>query len=248
MASDPTPDATTPDAPAPDGTADVTPDEQSMSEMPAELVQALEAIVLVATDPVPVDQLAQLLEVPTALVESTCARLAEEYEAAQKGFALVKVAGGWRYQSHHDVTAYVERFILEGQRARLSGAALETLAIVAYKQPISRAQIASIRGVDPDGVLRTLQGRGYIDQIGRDPGPGQALLWGTTRAFLEKLGIDSLDQLPALAEFVPGADIVEALEHGLRITPTPVDLPSPTADDASNDVADLPSVDDADET
>jgi segregation and condensation protein B len=130
----------------------------------------------------------------------------------------VQIAGGYRYQSHPDVAAYVERFILDGQRARLSGAALETLAIVAYKQPLSRAQIASIRGVDPDGVLRTLQGRGYIDQVGRDPGPGQAVLWGTTPAFLEKLGINSVNDLPPIVEFLPGADIVEALEVGLRIT------------------------------
>ena len=130
----------------------------------------------------------------------------------------MQIAGGYRYQSHPDVAAYVERFILDGQRARLSGAALETLAIVAYKQPLSRAQIASIRGVDPDGVLRTLQSRGYIDQIGRDPGPGQAVLWGTTPAFLEKLGINSVNDLPPIVEFLPGADIVEALEVGLRIS------------------------------
>jgi segregation and condensation protein B len=94
---------------------------------------------------------------------------------------------------------------------------LETLAIVAYKQPISRAQIASIRGVDPDAVLRTLQSRGYVDQVGRDPGPGQAVLWGTTRRFLERLGLDSVAELPPLADFVPGAEVVEALEAGLRV-------------------------------
>ena len=99
----------------------------------------------------------------------------------------------------------------------MSGAALETLAIVAYKQPISRAQVASIRGVDPDGVLRTLQARGYITEVGRDTGPGQAVLFGTTPSFLEKLGLDSLADLPPIAEFVPGADVVEALEHGLRV-------------------------------
>jgi len=98
----------------------------------------------------------------------------------------------------------------------MSGAALETLAIVAYKQPISRAQIASIRGVDPDGVLRTLVGRGYVEQVAIDPGPGNAALFGTTPQFLDKLGLDSLHDLPALAEFVPGAEVVEALEHGLR--------------------------------
>jgi segregation and condensation protein B len=103
----------------------------------------------------------------------------------------------------------------------MSGAALETLAIVAYKQPISRAQVASIRGVDPDGVLRTLQARGYVTEVGRDHGPGQAILFGTTHAFLDKLGLDSLEDLPPIAEFVPGADVVEALEHGLRVDPTP---------------------------
>ncbi|MCB0985862.1 MAG: SMC-Scp complex subunit ScpB, partial [Ilumatobacter sp.] len=97
--------------------------------------------------------------------------------------------------------------------------ALETLAIIAYKQPLSRAQIASIRGVDPDGVLRTLHARGYIGEVGRDTGPGQAILYGTTPAFLEKLGLAALADLPPIAEFVPGADVVEALEHGLRIDP-----------------------------
>jgi len=180
-------------------------------------VRALEAIVLVATEPVPADLLAQILEIPVNVVDSVCASLARAYEEAGHGFQLAQVAGGYRFQSHPDTAAYVERFILDGQRARLSGAALETLAIVAYKQPISRAQIASIRGVDPDGVLRTLQGRGYIDQVGRDPGPGQAVLWGTTSAFLEKLGLNSVNDLPPIAEFLPGADVVEALETGLRI-------------------------------
>jgi len=208
----------------------------------ADLVRALEAIILVATDPVPVDLLAQILGHPEAVVESLCASLAAAYEEAGHGFQLVRVAGGFRYQSHPDVSVYVERFILDGQKARLSGAALETLAIVAYKQPISRAQIASIRGVDPDGVLRTLQGRGYIDQVGRDPGPGQAVMWGTTPSFLEKLGINSVNDLPPIVEFIPGADIVEALEVGLRIsknddlavsTPEPVSAPVEAEHDES---------------
>ena len=184
----------------------------------AETVRALEAVILVASEPVPVELLAQILEISAESVQSLCTSLAAAYEDAGHGFQLVKIAGGYRFQSHPDTAAYVERFILDGQRARLSGAALETLAIVAYKQPISRAQIASIRGVDPDGVLRTLQGRGYIDQVGRDPGPGQAVLWGTTPSFLEKLGLDSINDLPPIAEFLPGADVVEALETGLRIT------------------------------
>ena len=150
-------------------------------------------------------------------MEELCRRLAEAYDEAGHGFQLVRVAGGYRYQSHPDLAPYVERFVLEGQSARLSAAALETLAIVAYKQPISRAQIASIRGVDPDAVLRTLQSRGYVDQVGRDPGPGQAVLWGTTGQFLERLGLDSVAELPPIADFVPGAEVVEALETGLRV-------------------------------
>lgn len=129
------------------------------------------------------------------------------------------MAGGYRYQTADDLTPYVERFLLHDQRARLSGAALETLAIVAYKQPISRGQVATIRGVDPDGVLRTLHARGYIDEVGRDTGPGQAILYGTTTTFLERLGLDSVDDLPPIAEFIPGAGVVEALETGLRVTP-----------------------------
>ncbi len=133
----------------------------------AEYKRAIEAIVLVAHDPVPHELLAQLLEQPTALVEQWCDELAQQYAHDRNGFEMKRVAGGVRYQTAPDLAAYVERFLLHDQRARLSGAALETLAIVAYKQPISRAQVAAIRGVDPDGVLRTLQARGYIDEIGR---------------------------------------------------------------------------------
>ncbi|MGH9192300.1 MAG: SMC-Scp complex subunit ScpB, partial [Acidimicrobiales bacterium] len=158
----------------------------------------------------------QLLELRPAIVEELCLELAAEYEEQGRGFQLVRVAGGWRFQTHPAQAPYVERFVLEGQHAKLSAAALETLAIVAYKQPISRAQVASIRGVNVDGVMRTLQHRGYIAEVGRDPGPGQATLFGTTRAFLEQLGLDSLDALPPIGDFVPGADVVEQLEHGLR--------------------------------
>jgi len=195
-----------------------------MNEVDTETVRAIEAIVMVAVEPVAPDLLAQLLEQPTAVIERLCAELSAAYDEAGHGFQMVKVAGGYRYQSHADLAPYVERFLLDGQRARMSGAALETLAIVAYKQPLSRAQIASIRGVDPDGVLRTLQARGYITEVARDSGPGQAILYGTTQVFLEKLGLNSLADLPPIAEFVPGADVVEALEHGLRI-----DMPAPDA-------------------
>ena len=183
----------------------------------ADVVRALEAVLLVATEPVPLTLLGDVLNLAPDVVEGLCRSLAAAYDEAGHGFELVQVAGGYRYQTRAEFAPYVERYILDGQRARLSGAALETLAIVAYKQPISRSQIASIRGVDPDGVLRTLQSRGYIDQVGRDPGPGQAVMWGTTPAFLEKLGINSIGDLPPIVDFVPGADVVEALEAGLRI-------------------------------
>jgi segregation and condensation protein B len=182
----------------------------------ADLRGPLEAILLVAEEPVPSQLLAQLLEVPPATVEAACDELAAAYEAEGRGFLLVRVAGGYRFQSHPEHAAYVERFVLEGQTSRLSAAALETLAIVAYKQPVSRAQLGAIRGVNVDGVVRTLQQRGYIEEIARDPGPGQAVLYGTTRSFLEKLGLDSLDDLPPLGAFVPGAEVVEQLEQGLR--------------------------------
>ncbi|MDP9464174.1 MAG: SMC-Scp complex subunit ScpB [Actinomycetota bacterium] len=195
-----------------------------MTDIDIETVRAIEAIVMVAVEPVAPDLLAQLLEQPTAVIERLCAELAAAYDESGHGFQLVKVAGGYRYQSHADLAPYVERFLLDGQRARMSAAALETLAIVAYKQPLSRAQIASIRGVDPDAVLRTLQARGYVTEVARDSGPGQAILFGTTPSFLEKLGLDALADLPPIAEFVPGADVVEALEYGLRL-----DVPAPDA-------------------
>ena len=193
------------------------------------VVRALEAVLLVAVEPVPVTLLAQLLEQPLDVVDGLCRRLAETYAEAGHGFQLVEVAGGWRYQSHPDVSAYVERFLLDGQQARVSAAALETLAIIAYKQPISRQQVAAIRGVDPEAVMRTLQARGYITEVSRDEGPGQAVLFGTTPLFLEKLGLNSLDDLPSISDFVPDARVVEVLEQGLRVTPDAAVAPDTAA-------------------
>jgi segregation and condensation protein B len=199
--------------------------------------RAIEAIVMVAEAPVEATLLAQLLELPVERVEEICSELALSYEAEDRGFQLQRVAGGYRYASHPDLAAYVERFVLEGQSTRLSGAALETLAIVAYKQPVSRVQVSAIRGVDADGVLRTLVQRGYVAEVARDPGPGQAVLYGTTPTFLERLGLDSLDDLPALGAFVPGAEVVEALEHGLRL-PDDEDEPAEVEADEPADDAD----------
>lgn len=193
--------------------------------MATEAAKAIEAILMVAQEPVDPHLLAQLLEVAPARVTELCDELQAAYSNDDRGFVLVKVAGGYRFQSHADMAPYVERFVLEGQSARLSAAALETLAIVAYKQPISRAQVAAIRGVNVDGVMRTLHQRGYIDEVGRDPGPGQATLFGTTREFLERLGLDSLSDLPPIADLLPSADVLEALEMGLRPDPPPADPP-----------------------
>jgi segregation and condensation protein B len=181
--------------------------------------RAIEAICMVSSDPVPVGQLAQLLELSPDTVTGLCRQLAGSYRDEDRGFLFVEVAGGWRYQSHPDCAPYIERYVLDGQSARLSAAALETLAIVAYKQPLSRAQISAIRGVNVDGVLRTLVSRGYVTEVGRDAGPGQAVLYGTTLLFCEKLGLAGLHELPPLGDFVPGTHVIEALEHTLRVGP-----------------------------
>ena len=178
---------------------------------------ALEAILMVAEEPLPPALLAKLVGAPINEVQEICENLAAEYVADGRGFILARVAGGYRFQTATEQAPYVERFVLDGQSARLSAAALETLAVIAYKQPVSRNQIASIRGVNVDAVMRTLQQRGYVDEVARDPGPGQAVLYGTTPTFLERLGIDSVEDLPPLGEFFPEADVVEALERGLRV-------------------------------
>jgi segregation and condensation protein B len=174
---------------------------------------------MAATEPVEAGVLAQLLEIPVSDVESACRELAAEYEP--RGFVLARVAGGYRYQTHPELAPYVERFVLVGQRSRLSQAALETLAIIAYKQPVSRVQLSAIRGVNADAVVNTLMLRGYVEEVGRDPGPGTPVLFGTTREFLEHLGLDSLADLPPLPDFVPAPEVVEALERGLRFPTEP---------------------------
>lgn len=190
------------------------------TESTVEARRAIEAIVLAATEPVHPTVMAQLLELSVESIEELCAQLETEYEAEGRGFQLARIAGGYRFQTHPDAFQYVEKFVLEGQTARLSGAALETLAIIAYKQPVSRVQLSAIRGVNVDATLKTLVARGYVEEMGHDHSPGNPALFGTTTVFLERLGLDSLDELPALADFVPDASIVEALERGLRLPET----------------------------
>jgi len=187
--------------------------------------RAIEAVVLASTEPVEPRFLAELVELPVARVEALCAALVQEYDESERGFVLARVAGGYRFQTHPDLAAYVERFVVEGQHVRLSGPALETLAIIAYKQPVSRGQISAIRGVNVETTLQTLVARGYVEETARDPGPGLAVLYGTTQQFLERLGLDSLHDLPPLGDFVPDASVVEALERGLRMPDDPTVAP-----------------------
>ncbi|MEZ5234770.1 MAG: SMC-Scp complex subunit ScpB [Acidimicrobiales bacterium] len=214
--------------------------------LPDDVDRAIEALVMVADQPVEPSVLAQLLEIPVTEVEQRCRSLAAQYEISNRGFQLARVAGGYRYQSHPDQVAYVERYVLDGQSAKLSAAALETLSIVAYKQPISRAQVTAIRGVNVDGVMRTLVQRGFVTEVGHDPGPGQATLYGTTQLFLERIGLDRIEDLPPLGQFVPGGDVVETLERTLlsegdprrRTRTAPGASPADTADEEGDEAHD----------
>ena len=173
--------------------------------MDGPLRQALEAVLLVADEPVDDLVLAQVLAAPRATVTETLQGLAAEYDAQGRGFELRRAAGGWRLYTRSECAPVVERFVLDGQSARLTQAALETLTIVAYRQPVSRARVAGIRGVNSDGVMRTLSSRGLIAEVGNDPETG-AILYGTTSYFLERLGLDALTQLPSLAPLMPEMD------------------------------------------
>ena len=179
-----------------------TPTEQQPQEHAPELPAVLEAILLVTDEPVPASVLAQVSERPTAEVEQALQALAADYTSAGRGFELRLVAGGWRLYTRPDCAAYVERFVLDGQQARLTQAALETLAVIAYRQPVTRARVSAVRGVNVDGVVRTLLARGLIADAGQDP-DSAGTLYRTTPLFLERLGLQTLEELPALAPLLP---------------------------------------------
>ena len=178
--------------------------------------RAIEAVLMVASDPVPASVLAELSEIPVESVESACERMSEDYERELRGFVLQRVAGGYRFQSHPEVSEYVERFARETPAPKLSAAALETLAIIAYRQPVTRAQISEIRGVSGDGVVRLLAQRGYVEAVGKAIGPGQAVLYATTRYFLERMGINSIEDLYPAGDLLPSIEAFDALEEELR--------------------------------
>lgn len=166
---------------------------------------ALEALLLVTDEPVPAVTLAQVVERPTAEVEQVLQELAEDYTQTGRGFELRQIAGGWRLYTRADCAPYVERFILDGQQARLTQAALETLAVIAYRQPITRQRVSAVRGVNVDGVVRTLVSRGLVTEAGPDEDTG-ATRYRTTGYLLERLGLQSIDQLPSLAPLLPELD------------------------------------------
>ena len=181
-----------------------------------EIRSALEAILFVAETPITSQELAEVVEARVEEVESTLESIERELTDREGGFILRQIAGGWRLYTAPDMLPYVERFAASERATRLSNAALETLAVVAYKQPVSRGQIAEVRGVDSERALHTLERRGLVREIGTAPGPGQAILYGTTELFLEKLGVNSPHDLPPLADHVPPAEIVDTLERPFR--------------------------------
>jgi segregation and condensation protein B len=201
-------------APDPDG-AEPGPDVPALDEAPAladdaELDSALEALLLVVDAPTEDEVLAGALDQPVARVRAALARLAERYTAEGRGIDLRRAGGGWRFYTRDAYAPYVERMLLDGQRARLTRAALETLAVVAYRQPVTRSRVAAVRGVNCDGVLRTLLTRGLVQEAGVDAST-QGTLFCTTELFLERLGLSSLEDLPALAPLLPDVDAIDEL-------------------------------------
>ncbi len=164
----------------------------------AEVRRALEAILFLADEPIGASTLAQILERGRREIEDTLVQMQGRYEERLSGIVLRHVGGGWRLMTHPEAAPYVQQFVLSSRHTRLTRASLETLAVVAYKQPVTRHQVSSIRGVDSDGVLRALVDRGLVQEVGRDEGPGRPVLFGTTVEFLERLGMPSLADLPPL--------------------------------------------------
>lgn len=171
---------------------------------------ALEAVLMVVDEPVTELTLAQVLDRPVPEVEAALAALAADYDAAGRGFELRRVGGGWRFYTRAECAPVVERYVRDGAQARLTQASLETLAVIAYRQPISRSRVSAIRGVNVDGVVRTLLTRGLIEELGPD-GEAGAILYGTTDYFLQRLGLRSLDELPALAPYLPEVDVLDEI-------------------------------------
>ncbi|MEI6710130.1 MAG: SMC-Scp complex subunit ScpB [Actinomycetota bacterium] len=175
------------------------------------LEETLEALLVVAIEPVTAEELADIIEQDVGDVRNVLLALKEEYANCRRGFRLAELASGWVLQSSPDVAQWVTKFANRDVSHRMSSAALETLAIIAYRQPISRTQITALRGVNVDGVSRLLEQRGYIEEKGRADGPGQPILYGTTELFLDRMGLSSLDDLPPIEQFMPPVETAQAL-------------------------------------
>ncbi len=184
-------------------------DEQSLE-------QKLEAMLTVALEPISAEELADVVDQDAGRVRESLRALRDEYERDRRGFTISELASGWVMQSSPEVAEWVTRFANRDVSHRLSSAALETLAIIAYRQPISRAQITALRGVNVDGVTRLLEQRGYIEEQGRVVGPGQSILYGTTDLFLDRLGLANLSELPAIEQFMAPIAVAEELLESLR--------------------------------
>jgi segregation and condensation protein B len=175
------------------------------------LEQKLEAMLTVALEPISAEELADVVDADAAAVSQALSDLRGEFLEQRRGFQVVELASGWVMQSSPDVAAWVTKFANRDVSHRLSSAALESLAIIAYRQPVSRAQITALRGVNVDGVVRLLEQRGYIEEQGRAPGPGQPILYGTTELFLDRMGLSSLSELPPIEEFMPPVETANEL-------------------------------------
>lgn len=224
----------------------------AVHDLPGGLPAALEAVLMVADEPIPVVELAAALAVPVDDVLSALHDLAAEYRGDDggrpRGFELRAAGGGWRVYSAPAHAEVVGRFVQGGQTARLTQAALETLAVIAYRQPVSRGQVSAVRGVNVDGVVRTLVARGLVAEVGQDPHTG-AGLFGTTGYFLERMGFTSLDELPPLAPHLPDMDDLEGLDgladlrgpaRAAAVAPA-TDLPDGAADGGDDAPASAPT-------
>jgi segregation and condensation protein B len=186
-----------------------------MSEAEVGTRRVIESILLLADEPVPARVMGEVLEVPQQDVTSELQRLADAYVAEQRGFVLREVAGGWRLYTAPECAPWLERFVRGRARTRLTGAALEVLAVLVYRGPLSRTQVSEIRGVESDGVIRTLLARGLVEEVGRQPGVGSPILLAPTAELVERLGLASLEDLPPLSDFMPDAEAVEEMESRL---------------------------------
>ena len=199
--------------PAVGGQAEAVGEEQiafDINDFPGGARSAIEAVMMVVDEPVSELALASALELPVDDVVTHLRALEDDYAQSRRGFTLRSVAGGWRIYSRSEYAPVVEKFLLDGQQAKLTQASLETLAVIAYRQPISRSRVSAVRGVNVDGVVRTLLARGLIEEVGTEGDTG-AVLYGTTGYFLQRLGLGSLDELPALAPYLPEVDMLDEL-------------------------------------